>query len=113
MMFNDKFGLEQFLISAIADAEAHLVTKHFKNTVSESREKRLEEELCELIETCAIFQDDPIKLQGAVRRHLVGIVNRIVKESSLPEYVPTEEDLEFERGDWLHQERKDREAERR
>jgi hypothetical protein len=44
---------------------------------------------------------------------MVGIVNRLVKESTLPDYVETKADLERDRGDWLYQEMKDREAEGR
>ena len=42
---------------------------------------------------------------------MVGIVNRLVKESHLPDYVETAEDRERDRGDWLYQEMKDREVE--
>ena len=57
-----------------------------------------------------MFQSDPVKLQAAIRRNMVGIVNRLVKESTLPDYVETQEDRDRDRGDWLYQEMKDREA---
>jgi hypothetical protein len=41
---------------------------------------------------------------------MVGIVNRLVKESTLPEYVETQEDRDRDRADWLYQEMKDREV---
>ena len=110
---NDKQELEQFLISTLQDGFPGELTALFKDTQNQSREERLEEELCLLLETCTIFQADPIKLQTAVRRHMVGIVNRLVKESHLPDYVETAEDRERDRGDWLYQEMKDREVEGR
>jgi hypothetical protein len=110
---NDKQELEQFLIGTLQDAFPGELTALFKDTQNQSREERLEEELCLLLETCAIFQFDAAKLQAAVRRHLVGIVNRLVKESHLPDYVESAEDRERDRGDWLYQEMKDREAEGR
>lgn len=110
---NDKQELEQFLIGTLQDGFPGELTAMFKDTEKQSREERLEDELCELLTTCAVFQSDPIKLQTAVRRHMVGIVNRLVKESTLPDYVETEEDLARDRGDWLYQEMKDREAEGR
>ena len=110
---NDKQELEQFLIGALQDAYPSDLTDMYKDTLKQSREERLESELCLLLETCAVFQSDAIKLQAAIRRHLVGIVNRLVKESTLPDYVETAEDLERDRGDWLYQEMKDRVAEGR
>ena len=110
---NDKQELEQFLISTLQDGFPGELTALFKDTQNQSREERLEEELCLLLETCSIFQSDPVKLQAAVRRHMVGIVNRLVKESHLPDYVETAEDRERDRGDWLYQEMKDREVEGR
>lgn len=110
---NDKQELEQFLIGTLQDGFPGELTALFKDTQNQSREERLEEELCLLLETCAIFQNDPIKLQEAVRRNMVSIVNRLVKESHLPDYVETKEDRERDRGDWLYQEMKDREAEGR
>lgn len=110
---NDKQELEQFLIGTLQDGFPGELTALFKDTQNQSREERLEEELCLLLETCTIFQTDPIKLQAAVRRHMVGIVNRLVKESHLPDYVETAEDRERDRGDWLYQEMKDREVEGR
>lgn len=110
---NDKQELEQFLISTLQSGFVGELTAMYKDTLKESREERLEEELCLLLETCTIFQDDPVKLQAAVRRHMVGIVNRLVKESYLPDYVETAEDRERDRGDWLYQEMKDREVEGR
>ena len=110
---NDKQELEQFLISTLQDGFPGELTALFKDTQNQSREERLEEELCLLLETCTIFQSDPVKLQAAVRRHMVGIVNRLVKESHLPDYVETAEDRERDRGDWLYQEMKDREVEGR
>lgn len=110
---NDKQELEQFLISTLQDGFPGELTALFKDTQNQSREERLEEELCLLLETCTIFQADPVKLQAAVRRHMVGIVNRLVKESHLPDYVETQEDRERDRGDWLYQEMKDREVEGR
>jgi hypothetical protein len=104
----DKQGYEQFLIGTLQDG-----FPGFKDTLKQSREERLEEELCILLETCAVFQSDPLKLQAAIRRNMVGIVNRLVKESTLPEYVETQEDIDRDRGDWLYQEMKDREAEGR
>ena len=109
----DKQGYEQFLIGTLQDGFPGELTACFKDTANQSREERLEEELCILLETCAVFQSDPIKLQAAIRRNMVGIVNRLVKESTLPDYVETKEDLERDRGDWLYQEMKDREAEGR
>lgn len=110
---NDKQELEQFLIGTLQDGFPGELTAMYRDTLTESREERLEEELCLLLETCSIFQSDPVKLQAAVRRHMVGIVNRLVKESHLPDYVETAEDRERDRGDWLYQEMKDREAEGR
>ena len=110
---NDKQELEQFLIGAIQDGFPGELTAMYRDTLTESREERLEEELCLLLETCSIFQSDPVKLRAAVRRHMVGIVNRLVKESHLPDYVETAEDRERDRGDWLYQEMKDREVEGR
>jgi hypothetical protein len=110
---NDKQELEQFLIGTLQDGFPGELTAMYRDTLTESREERLEEELCLLLETCTIFQADPVKLQAAIRRHLVGIVNRLVKESHLPDYVETDEDRERDRGDWLYQEMKDREAEGR
>jgi hypothetical protein len=112
-MFDDKQELEQFLIGTLQDGFPGELTAMFKDTQKQSREERLEEELCILLETCAVFQSDPLKLQAAIRRNMVGIVNRLVKESNLPDYVETKEDLERDRGDWLYQEMKDREAEGR
>ena len=112
-MFDDKQELEQFLIGTLQDAFPGDLTAMYKDTQNQSREERLEEELCILLETCAVFQSDPAKLQSAIRRNMVGIVNRLVKESNLPDYVETKEDLERDRGDWLYQEMKDREAEGR
>ena len=112
-MFDDKQELEQFLIGTLQDAFPGDLTAMYKDTQKQSREERLEEELCILLETCAVFQSDPLKLQAAIRRNMVGIVNRLVKESNLPDYVETKEDLERDRGEWLYQEMKDREAERR
>lgn len=112
-MFNDKQELEQFLIGTLQDAYPSDLTAMYKDTANQSREERLEEELCLLLETCAVFESDPIKLQGAIRRHLVGIVNRLVKDSDLPDYVETDEDRQRDIGCWLYQERKDREAEGR
>jgi len=112
-MFDDKQELEQFLIGTLQDGFPDKLTAMYKDTQNQSREERLEEELCILLETCAVFQSDPAKLQSAIRRNMVGIVNRLVKESNLPDYVETKEDLERDRGDWLYQEMKDREAERR
>lgn len=109
----DKQGYEQFLIGTLADGFPGELTACFKDTLKQSREERLEEELCILLETCAVFQSDPVKLQAAIRRNMVGIVNRLVKESTLPEYVETQEDRDRDRGDWLYQELKDREAEGR
>ena len=110
---NDKQELEQFLIGTLQDGFPGELTAMYRDTLTESREERLEEELCLLLETCSIFQSDPVKLQAAVRRHMVGIVNRLVKESHLPDYVETAEDRERDRGDWLYQEMKDREVEGR
>lgn len=110
---NDKQELEQFLISTLQSGFPGELTAMYRDTLTESREERLEEELCLLLETCSIFQSDPVKLQAAVRRHMVGIVNRLVKESHLPDYVETAEDRERDRGDWLYQEMKDREVEGR
>lgn len=107
---NDKQELEQFLISTLQDGFPGELTAMYKDTLKESREERLEEELCLLLETCAVFQSSPAQLQAAIRRHMVGMVNRLVKESTLPDYVETAEDLERDRGDWLYQEMKDREA---
>lgn len=112
-MFDDKQELEQFLIGTLQDGFPGELTAMFKDTQKQSREERLEEELCILLETCAVFQSDPLKLQAAIRRNMVGIVNRLVKESNLPDYVETKEDLERDRGEWLYQEMKDREAEGR
>lgn len=109
----DKQGYEQFLIGTLQDGFPGELTACFKDTVTQSREERLEQELCILLEICAVFQSDPIKLQAAIRRNMVGIVNRLVKESTLPDYVETKADLERDRGDWLYQEMKDREAEGR
>jgi hypothetical protein len=113
MMFDDKQELEQFLIGTLQDAFPGDLTAMYKDTLNQSREERLEEELCLLLETCAVFQHDAIRLQGAVRRHLVGIVNRVVKDSDLPDYVETKADRDRDHGDWLYQEMKDREAEGR
>ena len=110
---NDKQELEQFLIGTLQDGFPGELTAMYRDTLTESREERLEEELCLLLETCSIFQSDPVKLQAAVRRHMVGIVNRLVKESHLPDYVETAEDRERDRSDWLYQEMKDREVEGR
>jgi hypothetical protein len=109
----DKQGYEQFLIGTLQDGFPGELTACFKDTLKQSREERLEEELCILLETCAVFQSDPVKLQSAIRRNMVGIVNRLVKESTLPEYVETQEDRDRDRADWLYQELKDREAEGR
>ena len=109
----DKQGYEQFLIGTLQDGFPGELTACFKDTLTQSREERLEQELCILLETCAVFQSDPVKLQAAIRRNMVGIVNRLVKESTLPEYVETQEDRDRDRGDWLYQEMKDREAEGR
>lgn len=113
MMFDDKQELEQFLISTLQDAFPGDLTAMYQDTQIQSREERLEEELCLLLETCSVFQHDAIKLQAAVRRHLVGIVNRIVKDSDLPDYVETKADRDRDHGDWLYQEMKDREVEGR
>ena len=110
---NNKQELEQFLIGTLQDGFPGELTAMFKDTEKQSREERLEQELCILLEICAVFQSDPIKLQAATRRNMVGMVNRLVKESNLPDYVETKEDLERDRGDWLYQEMKDREAEGR
>lgn len=110
---NNKQELEQFLIGTLQDGFPGELTAMFKDTEKQSREERLEDELCELLTTCAVFQSDPVQLQTAIRRHMVGIVNRLVKESKLPEYVETQEDRDRDRGDWLYQEMKDREAEGR
>jgi hypothetical protein len=106
----DKQGYEQFLIGTLQDGFPGELTACFKDTLKQSREERLEEELCILLETCAVFQSDPVKLQAAIRRNMVGIVNRLVKESTLPEYVETQEDRDRDHADWLYQEMKDREA---
>jgi len=109
----DKQGYEQFLIGTLQDGFPGELTACFKDTLTQSREERLEQELCILLEICAVFQSDPVKLQAAIRRNMVGMVNRLVKESTLPDYVETKADLERDRGDWLYQEMKDREAEGR
>ena len=109
----DKQGYEQFLIGTLQDGFPGELTACFKDTLTQSREERLEQELCILLEICAVFQSDQVKLQAAIRRNMVGIVNRLVKESTLPEYVETQEDRDRDRGDWLYQEMKDREAEGR
>lgn len=108
----DKQEYEQFLIRSIADAEPHNITKEFIDTQTQSREERLDYELCELLTTCAVFESDPIKLQAAIRRHLVGIVNRMVEESNLPDYRDEKYDRYAEYEEWLYQERRDRELER-
>lgn len=113
MMFNDKQELEQFLIGTLQDAYPSDLTAMYKDTLSQSREERLESELCLLLETCAVFESDAAKLQAAIRRHMVGIVNRLVKDSDLPDYVETKADRDMDHGCWLYQERKDREAEGR
>lgn len=113
MMFDDKQELEQFLIGTLQDAFPGELTACFKNTLTQSREERLEQELCILLEICAVFQPDPVKLQAAIRRNMVGMVNRLVAESDLPDYVETKADRDRDHGDWLYQEMKDREVEGR
>jgi hypothetical protein len=107
MMFDDKQELEQFLIGTLQDAFPGELTACFKNTLTQSREERLEQEIC------AVFQSDPVKLQAAIRRNMVGMVNRLVAESDLPDYVETKADRDRDHGDWLYQEMKDREVEGR
>ena len=63
-MFDDKQELEQFLIGTLQDAFPGDLTAMYKDTQNQSREERLEEELCLLLETCAVFQTDAIKLQA-------------------------------------------------
>lgn len=92
---------EQMLISDLVDGNSYDVTKYIKP-------KDMEEELAELMSTWAAFETDPIKLQGALKRHLVGLVNRIVKEQDLPEYEMTDEDWAMARGDYERSERRDR-----
>lgn len=96
---------EQMLISDLVDGNSYDITKYIKPT-------DLEEELAEMIFTWSTFQSDPIKLQGAMKRHLVGLVNRIVKEKDLPEYEPTEEDKYYEFQEMMHEQRNDRRMER-
>lgn len=109
----DKQGYEQFLIGVLQDGFPGQLTACFKDTEKQSREERLEDEFCELLTTCAVFQSDPIRLQAAIRRHMVGIVNRLVAESNLPEYVESKEDRDRDHADWLYQERKDQELEKK
>lgn len=96
---------EQMLVSDLIDGHTYDITKYIAP-------KDLEEELAELMFTWSTFQSDPVKLQGAMQRHLVGLINRIVEEKNLPEYEPTEEDEYMRFLDHVHQERKDRRAER-
>jgi len=46
MMFDDKQELEQFLIGTLQDAFPSDLTAMYKDTENQSREERLEEELC-------------------------------------------------------------------
>lgn len=92
---------EQMLISDLVDGNSYDITKYIAP-------KDLEEELAELMATWAAFETDPIKLQGALKRHLVGLVNRIVKEQNLPEYEMTDEDWAMARADQQYLDRKDR-----
>jgi hypothetical protein len=92
---------EQMLISDLFDGNSYDITKYIKPT-------ELEEELAELIFTWSTFQSDPQRLQGAMKRHLEKLVNRIVKDQDLPEYEPTAEDKYYEYQEHLYEERRDR-----
>lgn len=92
---------EQMLISDLVDGNSYDITKYINP-------KYLEEELAELIFTWSTFEKDPVKLQGAMKRHLVKLVNRIVKDQDLPEYEPTDEDNYYAHQEYLYEERKDR-----
>ena len=92
---------EQMLISDLVDGNSYDITKYIKPA-------NLEEELAELMATWATFQSDPQRLQEAIKRHLVGLVNRIIQEQNLPEYEPTEEDKYYEFQEYLREERDDR-----
>ena len=92
---------EQMLISDLVDGNSYDITKYIKP-------QDLEEELAELIFTWSTFQSDPVKLQEALKRHLVGMVNRIVVEQNLPEWEPTEEDKYYEFQELMRETRIDR-----
>jgi hypothetical protein len=92
---------EQMMISNLVDGDSYEITRYIDP-------KYLEEELAELIFTWSTFQTDPQRLQEAMKRHLVGLVNRVIKQQNLPEYEPTEEDKYYEFQEYLYEERKDR-----
>ncbi len=101
----DRQEFEQMLISDLVDGQSYDITKYI-NPID------MEEELAELIFTWSTFQHDPQLLQDAMKRHLVRLVNRIVKEQDLPEYEPTEEDKYYEFHELLREQRNDRRMER-
>lgn len=92
---------EQMLVSDLVDGNSYDITKYIKPD-------QLEEELAELMFTWSTFQSDPVKLQDALKRHLVGIVNRIVAEQDLPEWEPTKEDKYYEFQELMRETRIDR-----
>lgn len=92
---------EQMLVSDLVDGNSYDITKYIKPD-------QLEEELAELMFTWSTFQSEPFKLQDALKRHLVGMVNRIVAEQDLPEWEPTEEDKYYEFQELMRETRIDR-----
>jgi hypothetical protein len=96
---------EQMLITDLVDGNAYDIT-------SQMKPENYGQELADLMETWATFQSDPHKLQAAMKRHLVGLVNRILEEKNLPEYEPTKEDRYYEFHEHLREQRNDRRMER-
>lgn len=92
---------EQMLVSDLVDGNSYDITKYIKP-------EQLEEELAELMFTWSTFQTDPVRLQEALKRHLVGMVNRIVVDQDLPEWEPTEEDKYYEFQELMRETRIDR-----
>ena len=95
---------EQMLISDLVDGNSYDIVKYIKP-------QDLDEELAELMFTWSTFQSDPVKLQEAMKRHLVGMVNRIVVAQNLPEWEPTEEDKYMEFQELMRETRIDRSRE--
>lgn len=90
------------LMKELNDGAPYDVTCHIKP-------ENLEEELAELLYTWSVFESNPAKLQGAMRRHIEKLCERIAEEQM---------SCQDKEAEWLdacdryYDERKDREAER-
>lgn len=106
----NKQEFEQMLISDLFDGFPSDVTKYIGASTLPSREYHLEEILGEMMHTFSVFQNDPVRMRDAMKRYLLTVVDDIVKAQNLPEEEMTEEDEEYERGEYLYQTRKDYEC---